>query len=224
MKTILAILAIALSLAARAGEIVATMSGVRVAVISPAAAFGSAHVVGPYTTIHLSRDGTDYGNGWVRFLNKSGVQQEEAASDYNVASRTTINDRLFMSPYRQFPAEAVEPVAIPSVGDVVLIAALSKGGAVQQAKVQVVDKGNGYVLTDYPAVPGDSQSRVTTQGGVFVGFVSFAQQNASTVSIPGFSTATNAPAAPVVDSIAAAKAQGRAEALQQVRDAINAIK
>lgn len=230
MKRILLLLLLASS--ALAGDIIATMSGVRVAIISPAVAFGCNHVVGPYTTVHLTRDGTNYGTGWVRFTNRQGVQQEEAASDFNVYSRTVINDRLAMAPYRAFPKEAVEPVAIPAVGDVVNVAALTKGGAIQKAKVLVVDPGNGYVLTDYPAIPGDSQSRVTTQSGVFVGFVSSAQQVGSTVIIPGVSTVasalpapavTNAPP-PVVDPVAAAKAQGRAEALQQVRDLIGTLK
>lgn len=222
-KTILFLLLLASS--ALAGDITATMSGVRVAIISPAAAFGCNHVVGPYTTIHLSRDGTNYGSGYVRFINKQGVQQEEAASDYNVNVRSVINDRLTMAPYRAFPKEAVEPVAIPAAGDVVNVAALTKGGAIQKAKVLVVDANNGYILTDYPAIPGDSQSRVTTQAGVFVGFVSSAQQVGSTVIIPGISTVAAAPPPPpAVDPVAAAKAQGRAEALQQVRDLIGTLK
>jgi len=249
-------------------NIKATLGEHAVAVISTNCVFGPAHVLRPYTTVSLSKDGAPYlpvsSPQWVRFANAAGVVQEERGSDYNIHHAAELGDDAWYAfTYRAMPVEAITPIATVAIGDSVVVQSIHSGARVVGNVVNLMP--GKYLVTDYPAQgegdgkPGDSGSAVTTPDGVLVGFVSAKADlpggTGSVIVIPNVKSlagttpqqvpdatqaplplpATPAPApapvpvsAPAEPSIAVrldtAYANGRADAINQIRALINGLK
>lgn len=180
----------------KAGPVTADMGGLPVVVLSRSVAFGARHAVGAYTTVHLSKDGRDYVSPsspeWVWVDGESGQRWSDHASNFRIRLVTPWGrDGHIVSPYRTFPDEAIEPVKAVTTNDTVVV--LSRQRAAEwNAHVLGKDPAGGTVRIDYPALLGDSESRVVTTNGIFVGFISFRVLNSSGVSVgaevstPGF--------------------------------------
>jgi hypothetical protein len=145
-------------------------------VLGPHTVFGAAHAAGGYGEVSLSADDKPYipagTPAWVRFSDRSGVEKEEYGSNFSFADKTTLNDdRWIASTYRPIPREAWEVIGTARAGDTVLVESIALRKTVS-AKVTGENGPAGYLVTDYPAIAGDSASRVTTTAGLLVGFVS----------------------------------------------------
>jgi len=165
----------------------------RVVVLSQAAAFGAEHVVRPFNGLSMINGGAPYqpeGGKWFRLTKQDGSVFDEAEANRTILRKDHVGlDGAVITPWRMFPAEAIEPLAAVIVGDSVKIQSKS-AGATADAKVTSINQSNWTIGTDYAASSGDSGSVVTTPAGVFVGFVSAAVGTpaiGSLVSVPPIS-------------------------------------
>lgn len=206
----------------------------RVIILTNTDAFGAKHVTDVFTTLSLVKDDAPYqpdGPKWVRFTDNNGQPAENLISDWSIRTRFANGlDGVLLSPFRQYPNEAVEPVASAKVGDTVLVYSKAHGGSPVSATVQSLDE-NYTIRTSYQAISGDSGSLVTTPDGVFVGFVSAAYQNGSAISVPPLPSVpvvlpppvvVPPPVLPVISPEAAAYARGVIDGKRQAADLIAA--
>lgn len=159
----------------------------RAIIISPQSAFTSRHVTESVTTICLSKDGQEYrpnNLGWVAWKDRDGVTREDAEPNYSILLRSELGlDISQLSPSRQFPLEAVEPLATVKAGDTVEIESRALGRNVTAKVIRGTPDEQWTVELDYVPSSGDSCSLVTLNG-VFVGLVSAASPGGCLVSVP----------------------------------------
>jgi len=161
---------------ARGGAITAAMEGNPVIIISTATAFGVAHASEPFSSIALSKDGQPYVSPgspqWVRYTNSTtGAVVEEHGSNFTRNRHDTLaNERWLATPWRQFPPESVDVIDVVTNGQPVTVLSRVLGSAVA-ARVVAVNYADDYLVLDYPALDGDSASKVITSRGT-VGLIS----------------------------------------------------
>ena len=143
----------------------------RVAILSPMLAMGAHHVTSRFGAVELSRNNSRWpvSGAWHRFV-VNGATLEEQEGVHRISSRKDVNDTDRIVPYRELPAEAIEPVFSPVPGDLVLVHSIPRDRVIQ-ARVLPFNV-SGLLALDFRAISQDSGSLVTTMDGGFVGFIS----------------------------------------------------